>query len=252
MKKAAMVTILLIVFGSFLYANGGNESTAYRGNGNGNGLGQQRGNGRGQGAGRQSEMRFTESLVDLLDGVSGGELSPAEVEGLVLMREEEKLARDVYASLYDIWNLPIFRNIGESEQQHMDALGILFEKYELTDPVAEDVPGKFVSPELTDLYVSLIESGKNSLVDALMVGATIEDLDIADLQKQLLSADNDDIRIVYQNLMKGSRNHLRSFVRFLSSEDKPYEAQYISDEYLQKILSLNREIEPISDPDYSI
>ena len=37
-------------------------------------------------------------------------LSDAEAATLVFMREEEKLARDVYITLYDQWEHPVFNN----------------------------------------------------------------------------------------------------------------------------------------------
>lgn len=42
-------------------------------------------------------------------------LNAAEIEGLLFMREEEKLAHDVYLALYAKWGLPIFQNIAQSE-----------------------------------------------------------------------------------------------------------------------------------------
>lgn len=53
--------------------------------------------------------------------------------------------------------------------------------------------------------------GSSSLLDGLVVGCTIEDLDILDLKNHLLEVDNQDFTLVFNNLMRGSRNHLRSF-----------------------------------------
>lgn len=61
-------------------------------------------------------------------------LNEVEIADLTLMREEEKLARDVYWALGDIWTFRIFANISQSEQVHMDAMLALLEKYELQDP----------------------------------------------------------------------------------------------------------------------
>jgi hypothetical protein len=93
--------------------------------------------------------------------------------GLIKMREEEKLARDVYATLYDVWEMPIFSNISQSEQRHMNAVKVLIDKYDLVDPVTDSTVGVFTDPEFTWLYVLLVEQGSASLVDALIVGATI-------------------------------------------------------------------------------
>jgi hypothetical protein len=166
------------------------------------------------------------------------ELSATEVEAIQLMREEEKMARDVYLSLYEKWQLPIFWNIAGSEQRHMDAVGVLIEKYQLADS-ASGVTGEFNDENLQSLYGQLTAQGEMSLADALRVGATIEDLDIFDLKGLLESVDNTDIRTVFQNLLSGSENHMRAFIRQLSQNGETYEAQYISGQELDEILSVN-------------
>ena len=168
------------------------------------------------------------------------ELDEQEKEGILHMREEEKLARDVYLTLYEKWGLPIFRNIARSEQNHMDAVKVLIEKYGLEDPVEEvhDEVGKFVNPEIQQLYNQLVEEGSKSLEDALKVGATIEDLDIKDLEEYASETDNADIKTIYNNLMKGSRNHLRAFTSQLESRfGVTYHCQYIPETQCQEIIN---------------
>jgi hypothetical protein len=72
------------------------------------------------------------------------------------MREEEKLARDVYAALGDMRGQQIFTNIASSEQTHMDAMGTLIDRYSLEDPIITDVRGVFSSSALQSLYDELI------------------------------------------------------------------------------------------------
>ena len=164
------------------------------------------------------------------------ELSPEEIDGLILMREEEKLARDVYLELYDIWGQQIFLNIANSESTHTNAVKLLLDKYNLTDPVTGDTRGVFTNQDLNELYASLVETGSTSLLDSLIVGATVEDLDIYDLQRLNEISDNQDITAVYDNLEKGSRNHLRSFTKVIETKGGSYEPQYISEsEYLEII-----------------
>lgn len=169
------------------------------------------------------------------------ELSVEEELGLIRMREEEKLARDVYATLYEVWQKPVFRNISQSEQRHMNAVKGLIDKYGLIDPVIDSTIGVYTDPEFTGLYISLVEQGSASMIDALIVGATIEDLDIKDLQDFLAQTDNEDITAVYENLLKGSRNHLRAFTYLLSLNGETYEAQYITPEELEAIITSPRE-----------
>jgi len=180
-----------------------------------------------------------------------GELSDDEAAGILYMREEEKLARDVYARLGELWGVPVFSNISNSEQTHMDAVLVLIDRYGLSDPVGEDIPGVFSDPALQSLYDDLVETGSASLEDAFRVGALIEELDIADLEERLSVTDNDDIAIVYQNLMKGSRNHLRSFYRQLDRSGIDYEPTYLPADEVSRIIDSPRETGgAIEDPNY--
>ncbi|MBC8452231.1 MAG: DUF2202 domain-containing protein [Spirochaetes bacterium] len=163
-------------------------------------------------------------------------LSREEYDGLLLMREEEKLARDVYLELSDIWGVRVFSNIAGSEQTHMNAVLSVIEIYNIDDPIKDDSRGTFTNPELADLYGQLVEQGSRSLSDAFTVGATIEDLDIKDLRVLLSETENADIIRVYENLEKGSENHIRSFIRQLENNRSSYEAQFITAEELAEIL----------------
>ncbi len=169
------------------------------------------------------------------------ELSEDEELGLIKMREEEKLSRDVYAALYEIWEHPVFSNISFSEQRHMNAVKVLIDKYGLIDPVTDPAAGAFTDPEFYGFYNDFVEQGSASLIDALWVGATIEDMLINDLQELLAQTDNQDLTAVYENLLRGSRNHLRAFAYLLSLNGETYEAQYITAEELEAIITSPRE-----------
>lgn len=164
-------------------------------------------------------------------------LSAGERAGLLLMREEEKLAHDVYQALYAHWQLPAFANISRSEAQHMQAMQTLLTRYGLADPVSNHPPGVFTNPQLQALYQQLVSEGKQSVQAALKVGAQIEDLDIADLERLTAQTDKADIRRVYGQLNRGSRNHLRSFTRLLRHYGADYQAQHISAAQYRQIIA---------------
>ena len=166
-----------------------------------------------------------------------GDLSEQEKQDLFFMREEEKLARDVYALLYDKWDLKVFDHIKNSEQKHMDAVKVLLDRYNLDDPVTNDSIGHFNNQDLKTLYDKLISQGSLSQIEALKVGATIEDVDIRDLQNAITNTDNEDIKTVYENLMRGSRNHMRAFTKELSVIGASYTPQYISQEEYDAIIN---------------
>ena len=177
-------------------------------------------------------------------GIKAGNLTPQEIKDILYMRQEEKLAHDVYITLYNKWHLQIFKNIANSEQTHMDAVKMLIEKYNLTDPDKGKGIGEFENPNFIKLYRELVAEGNKSVLDALKVGAMIEELDIVDLQHCLNNTNKSDIKIVFENLMKGSRNHLRAFVSNMERMGYNYKPKYLSEEEFKQIISSGTERGP--------
>jgi hypothetical protein len=227
-----LAAVIVIAIGASVYtafaAPGTNifsaQSQAASANGNGKGNGGQGNNGNGAGAGT--------SVLD----IPASDLNADESASLLFMREEEKLARDVYNTLSATWGIQTFSNIASSEQMHMDEIKLLLDRYALTDPAL--APGQFTNPDLQALYTKLVAQGNLSIGDALKVGAAIEEIDIRDLQTRMAQSDNADIQQVYTNLMNGSYNHLRSFTSVLLTQTgETYQPQYLSAEQYQTIIS---------------
>lgn len=162
-------------------------------------------------------------------------LTVNEQSDLLQLREEEKLARDVYTYAYEKWNKPIFQNISNSEQRHMDEVLLIMDKYELNDPILSEI-GKFKDAHLQDLYHVLTEQCDISELEALFVGATIEDLDIYDLNQFITRTEKEDILDMYNLLNCGSRKHMRAFTKSIIREDTTYTTQFISQEEYNEIL----------------
>jgi len=162
-------------------------------------------------------------------------------EDLTFLREEEKLARDVYLTLHEEWGLDVFENIAGAEQRHMDAVLVRLEQLGAADPVKDDTVGVFENQELAGLYVELTEQGRESEVEALKVGATIEDLDIRDIEVMENRTDNAAVLETYGRLKCGSGNHMRAFYSRLSDEGLAYEPQFISADNLAVILASPQE-----------
>ncbi len=85
------------------------------------------------------------------------------------MREEEKLAHDVYLALADKWSVPVFANISQAESRHTTAVARLIDAFGLADPVGENAIGKFTDPEFDKLYRDLVQAGSVSLAEAYKV-----------------------------------------------------------------------------------
>ena len=185
--------------------------------------------------------------VDTDTQTADSSLSHTESQWLLHMREEEKLARDVYQTLGQEWGIPAFANIAASEQTHTDRVLALLEQYGLSDPVTNDAVGVYTDPQFTQLYTDLVAQGLQSRADALIVGATIEDLDIVDLGQAMQETNNTDIVAVYANLQKGSRNHLRSFNQLLIQETgEGYTPTYLQAAQFDQIINSPRERGPAS------
>jgi len=177
-------------------------------------------------------------LTEVLETLPEDDLDAEESAGLVYMREEEKLARDVYIFLFGTSGAKVFDNISESEQTHTDAILTLLDRYNIIDPVGDNTVGVFEDAFLQGLYDALTVQGSSSLVNALYVGAEIEEIDLIDIQNLVDALDgNEDVAVVYESLMKGSRNHLRAFVDNLAKQGVDYQPLHLSQEVYDAIIN---------------
>lgn len=167
-------------------------------------------------------------------------LSPLAAQNLIHMREEEKVARDVYAVLGMQWNAGVF-NITNAEQVHMDAMKNMLDRFGLTDPIIDDTIGVFPTPAFAELYAFLLDLGSDSVVDAYKVGALIEELDLVDLRIAALEVQDPVLIHAYEELMRGTRNHLRAFAARIYAAGETYEAQYLTQEEFDAIANSDNE-----------
>ncbi len=176
-----------------------------------------------------------DDVEEQLNSIDKTSISQTEIDSIIWMREEEKLAKDVYTTLGKVWGLNIFTNISTAEQSHTDSVKTLIDRYGLIDPITDETIGVFQNETFSKLYQELVKQGSISLVEALKVGALIEELDIKDLQERTTTTP--DINLVFQNLERGSRNHLRAFTRQLSQLGETYVPIYISQSEFDEITS---------------
>ena len=166
-------------------------------------------------------------------------IKETDASSLLFMLEEEKLAHDVYTFLYSNWETRPFANIKESEKVHMQKVQELLDQNKISYEILPE--GKFKNQNLQKLYNDLTAKGKVSEIEALKAGATIEDVDIYDLQRLTKETQNQDIANVYKFLECASRNHLRAFSRNLEMRNAKYVPQYISKNDYEKIINAEHE-----------
>jgi hypothetical protein len=139
--------------------------------------------------------------------------SPTLKAQLIYLVQEEKLARDVYTTLYSATGLRQFNNISKSEQTHMTLMQDLLKTYGITDPTIGLPVGSFKDASLTALYKQLVTSGKTSTTAALASGVAIEKKDITDISTILKVNQAADVTYVLDRLLSGSKSHLAAFTR---------------------------------------
>lgn len=167
-------------------------------------------------------------------------LDQAMIDTLVAMREEEKLARDVYLTLGEKWDERVFA-IAESERRHLNAMKGLLDRFGIEDPIKDDTRGVFTSERYAKLYEELVARGSVSRVEALRVGALIEELDLTDLRKASALTQDKSITRVLNNLRRATRNHLRAFANAIKAQGASYEASHLSQEEFDSIASSRNE-----------
>ncbi len=186
----------------------------------------------------ENDVNESNTTLPCIANIPAEPLNDAEKTGILFMREEEKLARDVYICFSDKTGIRSFGNILKAEQRHMDAVKALIDRYQLEDPAHGKETGEFTSNELQELYDKLIREGEASDIAALRVGALIEEKDILDLEKELEEhVDNRDITLVWDHLRKGSEAHLRAFVWNLKVRGITYEPVMMSREQFDRIIN---------------
>ncbi len=157
------------------------------------------------------------------------------------MREEEKLARDLYLKFYEMWGQTVFQNISGSEQSHIEAISTPMKRHSINDNAEGKGIGEFSNPDIHLLYDELLAQGKASLEGALQAGAALKEMGILDLEERMAQTDNTDILQVYQNLASGSQNHLRAFVSVLENRTgNIYVLVYMTADDYQAIMASSR------------
>lgn len=165
-------------------------------------------------------------------------LSESESQTLLFMREEEKLAHDVYVYAFEKYGLNAFQNIANSESNHvLSVLGVM-DYYQISDPLFRStVPGEFTNPTLINLYSDLISRVDLSLNESILVGLLIEDLDINDLENAISETSQTNITKLYTNLECGSKNHLKAFYHQAISAGITYTPEFISQSDYESIIT---------------
>lgn len=161
-------------------------------------------------------------------------------DGLLFLLEEEKMAHDLYVSFFNTWNLNVFDRISNSESTHFEAVKTLLDSYEIEFITSNEL-GVFYNEDIQNLYNSFIEEGSQLVENALVVGAKVEEYDIADLMSEIEHTTNEDMLLLYNNLLIGSRNHLRAFYKNMQMYGISYTPTYLDQSLFDEIVNSDHE-----------
>lgn len=190
---------------------------------------------------RVDEQGHTDVDLELLAGALGdlsmGQLTEPEVKAILYLRESEKLARDVLLAFDEQWNADVFGRVAASEETHTEAIKALIDRYKLWDPSSVTWDGYYTNEALLALNRQLVRQGGRSRGEALKVGVTIEEISILDLREYLAETDDEDLQMVYENLRRASRNHLRVFYALLQQEGEAYAPAYLGQALFDEIVN---------------
>ncbi len=165
------------------------------------------------------------------------DLSQSEKEVLNNIRQLEKLAHDVNFTLYTKWNIPAFLRKASAAELKTQCVKQLISKYDLQDPVNDNQIGKFSDNNLTGQYNSLVTTGSKSLNDAFIVSSQLQELLIYNLKKDSTKVDNDDIKLVLNNLEKSAEREFAMSVRRLEKFGITYTPKYLSKQDFNQIMA---------------
>ena len=193
----------------------------------------------------------------------------SEQTHLVFTCEEEKLARDVYRVLRR--QFPEIRSFAEmaaaGEHSQCKVLDLM-RKYRVSVPRVNDNVGVFswgsYGRYFTEKYLVLTSQGSSSPLNALYVGAFMEELNIQDIDlcpKVIVDnsngigevsacgrnyTDNPDVLRVYDSLVAESRRHLQLLVRDIEQfiGAGKYQAQVLPQEQVDAILARPQPAQP--------
>ena len=206
---------------------------------------------------------------------TAGNLTEADKAHLIFMRSEEKLARDVYLTLAEIFpKQRVFLSIATTaEQTHTDKMLDMLIKFRIEDPEPSTAPDAlppqnqigvfenyYFAEYFTGKFVYLVEKAEKSELEALFVGALIEELDMSDINYcnaafyvyypnplpeypncgGLSATAIRSLKNSLYSLLAGSESHLCAFISQIGPlDDQCYTAQYLLQQEVWDIIDAN-------------
>lgn len=154
--------------------------------------------------------------------------------------DEERMAGELYLALGEMHAARPFTNIPRAEARHRELLQNLAARAGLPIPAAT-VAGRYETAAIQARYDALLARGRGSPLEALKVGALVEEQDIADLRALAITTDQAELKAAIAALERGSQHHLNAFVRNLEARGVSYAPQVLDAEVYAALIADNCE-----------
>lgn len=189
--------------------------------------------------GMEGDTRFDlDAMRKYIDDIPKQDLSVHEAVSVLYIHDKELLSYRINYMMSEYWSLTNFGYRVASEENHLNLIHLLMERYKISDFVTHAENDRFLDPLLNEHAVLLTVYGSQSLVDGLIAVASIEENTILEIELLMQHiTENEDIELVFKHLSLASRNHLRSFVNAMSILEHSYEPAYMSEQQFQSIIS---------------
>ena len=133
---------------------------------------------------------------------SSENLSGQELQGLVFLAEKQKLHRDFYLTTFDITKNKLFEQLYLSDQQSMDLISAMLEKYGEEKLILNLSTGDFILADIQHEYDVSIQSNEKGLDQTLATAIQLEKNMSNDIQMYLDQVvGNDDIVLLYNDML---------------------------------------------------
>jgi len=158
------------------------------------------------------------------------ESSPAD--DLPNLLAQVDLTKDVNTTFYEVWQVPIFEELANTESRVITILTGTMKVMKLpVETTFLHQIGTYNHRGLQKLNDRLVLAGSNAKAEALVASAELEEHQILFLENALENTEDLDVILLYDRIRSISKDNLRDIVAELQKEGITYRPIVMSDKY---------------------
>jgi len=164
-------------------------------------------------------------------------LNDTERADILKLQEDQKYITDMNTILATQHpEVTVFLNIANASKVYQAADNVILQRYGMATP-EKNATDEYSSQKLQSTVANDVNTGSNSVRDALIVSARAEDMHIADLEAAIGRTDNPDLQFMDRQELLSSRNNLRTISQWITAYQGAYIPTYITVDYYKNLTS---------------